>query len=458
MSSPCAPLCGPQVVRALAVFLTLGLFCGCTTFETASPLRASRVTEQLVLGDDAWPARGEITAAELATVATSKQWLAAATQRRQVDRVGEELVARDVRVLSDSARAELAGMGLILDLSPEPDPEAVRQALAAERPLPTVPKRALIFHSQPAGTPAGTLQTLSRSGRYMTVREGPAETPPAGIILQLHGLGGTEYEEPVADALWAAGFTIVGSDFPWERWQPIAGTLSTLEDVHAMAARLGSMSDDALAEAAFAAEAAVIHLWRSNPELAGKPVIILGFSAGSLAGPTVAARLGERCTAMVLVASGVNLVGIAQESELTNGGVRAMRFGRRVSGAMAGLLSGVYLNYTKLDPYHTALACRRLPTLLMLGRADSIVPTSFGTELSQRLNLPDVLSYAGGHRAVFFALSSARFRLAEWIDEAARSSPTMRDAGVQSAKPRQDATRPAAAGQRRRADILDESR
>lgn len=78
MSLPRAPRCGPQVVRVLAVFLTLSLFCGCTTFETALPLRASRVTEQLVLGDDAWPARGKISAAELATVATSPQWLAAA--------------------------------------------------------------------------------------------------------------------------------------------------------------------------------------------------------------------------------------------------------------------------------------------------------------------------------------------------------------------------------------------
>lgn len=458
MSLPRAPRCGPQVVRVLAVFLTLSLFCGCTTFETALPLRASRVTEQLVLGDDAWPARGKISAAELATVATSPQWLAAAAQRRQVNRVGEELVASDVRVRCESVRAELAGVGFILDLSPQVDPAAVAQALAAERPLPKVAKRALIFHSQPASTPAAALETLARSGRYMTVRQGPADVAPAGIVLQLHGLGGTEYEEPVADALWASGFTIVGSDFPWERWQPIVGTLSTLEDVHAMAAQLGSMSDQALAEAAFAAEAAVIHLWRSNPELAGKPVIVLGFSAGSLAGPTVAARLGERCTAMVLVASGVNLIGIAQESELTNGGVRAMRFGQRVSGAMAGLLSGVYLNYTKLDPYHTALACRRVPTLLVLGRNDSIVPTSFGNELYQRLNRPDVLSFAGGHRAVFLALSSTRSRLAEWIDQAARNSLAKRHAGVDSTDLRQGEARPAAAGQRPRANILDVSR
>jgi len=246
-------------------------------------------------------------------------------------------------------------------------------------------------------------------------------------------LGGTEYEQPVIDKLLASGFVVLSGDFPWNRWRPLSGTANTLEDVHKLSRELASITDDLLAEAAYAAEAATLYLQQTDPALAGCPVVMLGFSVGSLVTPTAAARLGARCAAMVLVASGCNLVAIAQESELTNGGISVMRVGERVKGAMSGLLYGTYLGYSKLDPWYTALACRRMPVLMVQGRSDTIVPTSRGDELFERLNAPDVLSYPGGHRMVFFALPSASGRIQQWVSDQTRPNRLAGGAGGQAA-------------------------
>lgn len=73
-----------------------------------------------------------------------------------------------------------------------------------------------------------------------------------------------------------------------------------------------------LAEAADASEAATMYLQRIDTTLAGCPVVMLGFSTEPLLSPTAAAWLGDRCTAMVLIASGCNLMATAEENELTH--------------------------------------------------------------------------------------------------------------------------------------------
>lgn len=349
--------------------------------------------------------------------------------RRRVVREAEELRPQDTLTPSVVMGRMLIGQGLVLDVrplavkAPPPAPSATDGASPDEAtgPAPTVrpAARSLVFLSFPASSEGVVGDTrlagFGELGVYLDVTYPPAEVPLRGIAVQFHGLGGIEFEQPVMDKLLAAGFVVLSGDYPWNRWRPVSGTLSTIEDVHALAREMGSVTDDTLAEAAFATEAATGYLQKTDPRLTGAPVVLVGFSAGSLATPTVAARLGERCAGMVLVASGCNLAAIAQTSELTNGGVQVMRFGKRVTGAMAGLLSGVYLTYTKLDPYHTGLALRRLPTLMIQGRSDTIVPTERGQELYERLNAPDIILYSGGHRTIFLSLGSLSNRIEEWV-------------------------------------------
>ena len=416
---------------------------GCAHFQEASPTRLTRTTELGSIPDDAWPSRSIEAAEALHDRLGEREILV----RRHVYRVGEDLHTREIKSVCNITGKAVLGQGLVLDVmapvqrvlpinendlmladpnavTPLPSLTAAGDGLsdAVHEPAPGTPlARSLVFLSFPAS--AGLQSSVLTSagygemGVYFDVTTPPAEIPRRGIVVHFHGLGGTEYEQPVTDKLLASGFVVLSGDFPWNRWKPLTGTADTLEDVHKLCRELACITDDVLAEAAYAAEAATLYLQRNDVALASCPVVVLGFSAGSLVTPTAAARLGERCTAMVLVASGCNLVAIAQESELTNGGISVMRLGERITGAMSGLLYGTYLGYSKLDPWYTALACRRLPVLMVQGRSDTIVPTSCGDELFERLNAPDVLSYPGGHRMVFFSLPGASDRIQRWVSD-----------------------------------------
>ncbi len=439
-------------VNAIGLVL-LVIVGGCAHFQEASPTRLTRTTEVVAVAAEAWPARS-IEAAELLHDQLGQREMLV---RRHVFRLGENLQAREIKSVCDITGRAVLGQGLVLDVLapvqrvlppdenntiaadpggtiPQPLP-AGAQAGSADvmaEPVPGTPlARSLVFLSFPAdggsrsaagagagaGTGAGAGAGYGAMGVYFDVTSPAPEITRRGIVVHFHGLGGTEYEQPVIDKLLESGFVVLSGDFPWNRWRPLTGTANTLEDVHKLSRELAGITDDVLAEAAYAAEAATLYLQRTDAALSGCPVVMLGFSAGSLVTPTAAARLGDRCAAMVLVASGCNLVAIAQESELTNGGISVMRLGERITGAMSGLLYGTYLGYSKLDPWYTALACRRLPVLMVQGRSDTIVPTSRGDELFERLNAPDVLSYPGGHRMVFFSLPSASGRIQQWVSD-----------------------------------------
>jgi alpha-beta hydrolase superfamily lysophospholipase len=400
---------------------------GCVSTQNAAATRSSRTTDTTPVAPDAWPARSLSAARSLHDALAGSDTVMLI--RRRVVREDEELRPLDTLTPSVVTGRMLIGEGLLLDVRPvarkaPPPPPSATDGPTLDESGGSVPQQiqaaqSLVFLSFPASSEGisgdSRLAGFGELGVYLDVTYPPAEVPLRGIAVQFHGLGGVEFEQPVIDKLLAAGFVVLSGDYPWNRWRPVSGTLSTIEDVHALAREMGAVTDDTLAEAAFATEAATGYLQRTDPRLAGAPVVLVGFSAGSLATPTVAARLGERCAGMVLVASGCNLAAIAQSSELTNGGVQVMRFGKRVTGAMAGLLSGVYLTYTKLDPYHTGLALRRLPTLMIQGRNDTIVPTERGQELYERLNAPDIILYSGGHRTIFLALGSLSNRIEEWV-------------------------------------------
>src|SRR5690606_23625006 len=93
------------------------------------------------------------------------------------------------------------------------------------------------------------------------------------------------------------------------------------EDVDDAARRIAAAVDEVLAENAYAAEAALEYLDRRRPDLAGLPVAVIGFSAGALAAPTAAARLGERVSGVVLIGGGADIFRISQRNSLTRGGI-----------------------------------------------------------------------------------------------------------------------------------------
>ena len=149
--------------------------------------------------------------------------------------------------------------------------------------------------------------------------------------------------------------------------------------------------------------------------------------------PAVAARLGERVKAMILVGSGANLMEVSQKSTFFDGGVRLqylptekMRTKEEEETRRSALKAEFIAEYakaTRLDSLVVASHLRTIPTLMLHGVADEIVPAKDGDELWQLLGKPERWEFSLGHQALFWRLSSQRIALADWLDTTLPAQP-----------------------------------
>jgi hypothetical protein len=179
--------------------------------------------------------------------------------------------------------------------------------------------------------------------------------------------------------------------------------------------------DDVIAENAYAAQAAAEYLIDTHGREALGPIAVVGYSAGSLAAPAVAARLeiiGVPVDAMILIGSGADLFTISRESTRTSGGIDLTGGGRFTpTQEQIGAARVAYLRHTKLDPYAVGPALGGIPTFLMIASDDDAVPN--GVLLDERLGFPDRVRYFGGHRGLFFFLPEQTPGLIRWLGRVA---------------------------------------
>jgi alpha-beta hydrolase superfamily lysophospholipase len=145
-------------------------------------------------------------------------------------------------------------------------------------------------------------------------------------------------------------------------------------------------------------------------------VLVLGFSAGAIGAPTVAARLGEQVKGVVLVGGGVDISRIAQTSALSDFGLGVTFNGQRVSGDKLDRLSSAYLKAATLDSFHTCSALRHTPALMLQALADDIVPVRTGQTLYERMGKPERWIFDGGHEMLFLQLGWFDTKIADWVD------------------------------------------
>jgi predicted esterase len=254
----------------------------------------------------------------------------------------------------------------------------------------------------------------------------PLAGPPRGYVIWLHSLGGDRYERPVVEALRQRGWAVIESDFPWLSW---SGQLTFLRADRAWtgaAADFADRFDQRLAEWAYAHEAALDYLAAADPATPTDTLCVLGFSAGAIGAPTVAARLGDRVKALVLVGGGADILRISQTNGLTNAGVAfgamdPVEDGYRVRGltkAEIDELSRRYLETSALDPYTTAPALCAIPTLMLHGALDQVVPSRAGRLLYERLGRPERWTFWLGHSLLFWRLPSYADNIAAWVERA----------------------------------------
>lgn len=191
-------------------------------------------------------------------------------------------------------------------------------------------------------------------------------------------------------------------------------------DVVELGRSIARLSDELIATHAYAAEAIVRASEQLHPVLSGKPIIVIGYSAGALSAPAVTARLMEaypgRSIGLVLVGGGGDLVSLAAQSTL---GDMVMNFkpgdGPEPTAQQLEELTRAYLNHTKLDPLVVAPAIRDVPTLHIYADKDRMVPTDAAERFNAAHGHVDRLVHAGNHGTLFFFLQSQAGKVRSWL-------------------------------------------
>lgn len=260
------------------------------------------------------------------------------------------------------------------------------------------------------------------------------ETPYRGTLVHFVAMMGNEYEGAVVKALREQGWGIIDVDSnPRLMGGGRTFFIDNDHDMDMAAASLGRRIDDVLAEHAYAAEAALDYCRQKRPDLPTGHVAVIGFSAGSLVVPTVAARLGDDVDAAVLIAGGANLLEIAMDSALSDGGIRIKWGPGRGGPEDKQRLQDAYLAHSKLDPYNTAPTLANKPVLQYWGQLDKWVPARSGALLYEQLNHPDKVTFLGGHALLFYFLPTQAGRICDWVGNAMDAQTRLSRAAAKNA-------------------------
>lgn len=218
------------------------------------------------------------------------------------------------------------------------------------------------------------------------------------------------------------------NDLRFGKYRALQGEIVRLEggsfqacpgaDLNEIAREIAGIIDQDLAGSAYATEAVVDYLRTQRPDLPRHPMVAVGFSAGAIATPTVVTRVRESLDAVVLIGGGANAFFLSQHSSFTDGGVRVRCGKDKVAPEVIDRLDELYIQHSKLDPYHTAPLLRGLPMLVVDARRDTWVPAAGGELLFDRLGRPDRLTIGADHDLLFYFLPWKAGVIADWLEKA----------------------------------------
>lgn len=250
----------------------------------------------------------------------------------------------------------------------------------------------------------------------------PECDPPRGVIVALRPATRSPLDLSVYEELLRAGWAMIElSSFPLHP-SPRPLDLRSDEDLDRFARFFAAGIDGQHAYCAYAAEAALDYITHRVPTIPHQPVVLVGMSMGALSVPTVAARLGDRVAAAVIIAGGADIMRITCETVFRNRGVQVLWQGHDPPRAVLDKLSEAYLHYSRLDAYHTAPLLADRPVLLIDGSLDTYVPPRTATLLAERLARPERWTWLTGHEGLFMLLPLQRGAIHAWIERQVATS------------------------------------
>lgn len=245
----------------------------------------------------------------------------------------------------------------------------------------------------------------------------PTTGPARGVIVRIRAFAPNPFEDSVVEEFRRRGWAVLSGSFATPlstvgRYDFAPGT-----PLAVVAAPIARDMDRVSAERAYAFEAALAWLAERHPEVPTHPAVLVGFSAGALGVPTVAARMPGRFDAAVLVCGGADLLSICQRNSLARG-LSVTMSGAPLPRPVLDSLCAEYLAASSLDPYATAPALIGTPVLMLQAARDRDVPRDTGDLLYERLGRPERWMYDGGHAWVFLLLPRLKGDIARWIEHA----------------------------------------
>ncbi len=393
-----------------ALCVLCGSLTGCVTITPASADRSVTVVMPDPLPERAWPDRHpEPLDAIMRAAEEDDANDGGKSLRRQIDRIlGYQNTALSHRVL---------GRGVVCEVPPAKG-SSDRQFIYITNRIPEDDFEKIMSYQRPTRIEREELL------RWYFRLETPsaAKFPmPRGLILHLTSIGDRRFERSVSTHLKDNGWAILHVE-PGRFHIPMliddnGASGRTLIEASKLAANL----DEYAADYAYAVEGVLAHLSEIEPGVPQSPFVITGYSAGSLALPTIAALLDDKVDAAVFVGGGANVAGILIDSKLTTL-VKRVKESRDVA-EMNELrtLPERYLAESRFDPFHTARYLADKPVLMLHAQMDQIVPGKYGDLLYERLGRPERWSYPIGHIFLFWALPSQKQSIVNWIDRATSS-------------------------------------
>jgi alpha-beta hydrolase superfamily lysophospholipase len=332
-------------------------------------------------------------------------------ERQVTGFIGGGLASGTIQSTVHVLRAERAGCGVVREVQLD---DGARAQVAGARPivLQFVGRVPEAFEAE-VGTNASGQGVVAVDFRVV---EPPGA--PRGVVMHLSSLGAYEHEAPLVDELAARGWLVLTSDYPWIAYSAREVDVDGPAELDDVARRIAERIDGRLAAWADAAAAVLEHVRRRRPPLEEAPVVVVGLSAGAIAGPAVAARMLDDVRALVVMGGGANVLSISSKSDLDTLETRVSSGGRPLSDAMASDLDARYLESSRLDPWHAARAVVAVPTLVVDARFDAVVHADAGTLLWERLGRPERWRVLGGHSILFWRIPGLSPDIADWIERA----------------------------------------
>lgn len=200
----------------------------------------------------------------------------------------------------------------------------------------------------------------------------------------------------------------------------------SLEDAEQIGAEVARRIDANLADHANAVAAVLDYVREHRQDIPVRPLVIVGFSAGALATPTIVAKLielGQTPDAVVLVGGGADLLEVSRHTIMRGTAIPIRSNDGEVPDPIWNALHDSYRRHVQLEPLRTAPLLSGIPVLQVHARYDEIVPASTGRLLYSLLGEPDRIDYFLGHAPMFYHLGRVQEWIADWVEVHVPVSP-----------------------------------